>query len=162
MAKINRGMSNKLKIATLREYHEQTFEKMGVLEAVYIPKMIFGTPPKLLFFRSELELGKDIYTEKVSQDYDVLDENRDLYVWKFNPNYREELATKPYGEDVMYYINFDDFKKVSINKEASKFELPNPDHDAPFEEFMIRDLAAILWKKPVSQKTWLNDLIKQL
>ena len=163
MAKtINIGMSNKLKIAALREKHEKIFEKLGVPEALYIPKMIFGTPPRLLFFRSEIELGKDIYTERVTQDYEVLDENRALYVWKHNSNYKEELSTKPYGDDVMYYIDFAEFTPLTINKEAVKFNIPNPDADAPFEELMLRDLAAILWKEPVSQKTWLNDLVKQV
>lgn len=158
----NIGMSNKLKIVALREKHESTFEKLGVPEANYIPKMIFGTPPVLLFFRSELESGKDIYTEKVSQDYDLLDEERTLYVWKHDPDYKEKLTTKPYGEDVMYYIPFSEFKPLTINKEAAKFNIPNPDEDAPFEELMLRDLAAILWKEPVSQKSWLNELIKQV
>ena len=158
----NKGMSNKEKIAKLREKHEKKFEKLGVIDALYIPKMIFGTPPRLLFFRSEIEQGKDIYTEKVSQDYDILDEERALYKWKFNPNYKDELATKPFGDDVMYYIPFSAFKKININKEASKFEIPDPNSDAPIEELMIRDLAAILWKKPVSQKGWLNDLVKQI
>ena len=158
----NKGMSNKEKIAKLREKHEKEFEKLGVIDALYIPKMIFGTPPRLLFFRSEIEQGKDIYTEKVSQDYDILDEERALYKWKFNPNYKDELATKPFGDDVMYYIPFSAFKKININKEASKFEIPDPNSDAPIEELMTRDLAAILWKKPVSQKGWLNDLVKQI
>ena len=158
----NKGMSNKEKIAKLRERHEKDFEKLGVIDALYIPKMIFGEPLRLLFFRSEIEKGKDIYTERVSQDFDVLDEDRTLYVWKHNANYKDELSTKPYGEDVMYYIPFSDFKQITINKEASKFEIPDPNSDAPIEELMIRDLAAILWKKPVSQKGWLNDLVKQI
>lgn len=160
--KVNIGMSNKQKIATLRERHEKDFEKLGVIDALYIPKMIFGEPPKLLFFRSELEFKKDIYTERVSQDYDVLDVERTLYVWKHNSNYKDELETKAYGDDVMYYIPFTEFSQVSINKEAEKFEIPNPNDDAPFSEFMIRDFAAIMWKKPVSQKRWLNDLVKQI
>lgn len=160
--KVNIGMSNKQKIATLRERHEKDFEKLGVIDALYIPKMIFGEPPKLLFFRSELEFKKDIYTERVSQDYDVLDVERTLYVWRHNSNYKDELETKAYGDDVMYYIPFTEFSQVSINKEAEKFEIPNPNDDAPFSEFMIRDLAAIMWKKPVSQKRWLNDLVKQI
>lgn len=157
---INKGMSNKEKIAALRVEHEKTFEKLGVPDAMYIPKMIFGTPLKLLFFRSELEAGKDIYTEKVSQDYDLIDEERNLYVWKHDPKYMHKLETKPYGSDVMYYIDFSEFEPIAVNTDAIKFEIPNPDEDAPFSEFMIRDLAAILWKKPVSQKTWLNELVK--
>ena len=159
---INIGMSNKEKIAALREEHEKTFEKLGVREAMYIPKMIFGEPLKLLFFRSELEAGKDIYTEKVSQDYALIEESRSLYVWKHDSSYKEKLETKPYGDDVMYYIKFEDFEPVDINIDAVKFDIPNPDEDAPFSEFMIRDLAAILWKQPVSQKTWLNKLVKTI
>jgi len=163
MAKNNNiGMSNKIKIAELREKHERTFEKLGVPDALYIPKMIFGTPLRLLFFRSELEAGKDIYTERVNQDYETLDEKRSLYVWKFDAEYKDKLEKKPYGDDVMYYIDFSDFKSIPINEEAAKFDIPDPNSDAPFEELMVRDLCAILWKEPVSQKSWLNDLVKQV
>jgi hypothetical protein len=160
MAENNKGLSTKEKIATLREYHQPAFEKLGVPDALYIPKLVFGTPAVMLFFRSELEAGKDIYTEKVSQDYELRDENRTLYKWKHNPNYKDELRTKPYGQDVMYYIPFDEFKPVGVKEEAVKFGIPDPDADDPFSELMVRDIAAILWKKPVSQKPWLNDLIK--
>jgi hypothetical protein len=39
------------------------------------------------------------------------------------------------------------------------FDLMNPDTDAPFDQLTVRDLAAILLKKPVSNKQWLNKLI---
>ena len=32
--------------------------------------------------------------------------------------------------------------------------------DAPMSDMTIRDLAAILLQKPISTKSWLNDLIK--
>jgi hypothetical protein len=32
--------------------------------------------------------------------------------------------------------------------------------DAPMSEMTIKDLAAILLKKPISNKKWLNDLVK--
>jgi hypothetical protein len=34
------------------------------------------------------------------------------------------------------------------------------DLDAPLSSLTVRDLAAILLQKPVSNKKWLNDLIK--
>jgi hypothetical protein len=40
-----------------------------------------------------------------------------------------------------------------------EFDLIDPDIDAQFEQLTIRDLAAILLKKPVSNKKWLNKLI---
>ncbi len=33
--------------------------------------------------------------------------------------------------------------------------------DIPLEAITLRDLAAILWRKPVSSKPWFNELIKQ-
>jgi hypothetical protein len=39
-------------------------------------------------------------------------------------------------------------------------EILDPNSDAPFDQLTIRDLAALLLKKPVSNKKWLNDLVK--
>jgi hypothetical protein len=39
-------------------------------------------------------------------------------------------------------------------------EILDPAQDAPVDQLTIRDLAAILWKKPISSKKWLNDLMK--
>ena len=38
---------------------------------------------------------------------------------------------------------------------------PMDDSDAPYSQMTIRDYYAIHTGKPVSGKTWLNDLIKQ-
>jgi hypothetical protein len=35
----------------------------------------------------------------------------------------------------------------------------DPDLDAPLSQITMRDLAAIMLKKPVSNKKWLNDII---
>ena len=37
--------------------------------------------------------------------------------------------------------------------------MPDPSTDPPLNEMTIRDLAAIMLKKPVSNKKWLNDII---
>jgi hypothetical protein len=33
--------------------------------------------------------------------------------------------------------------------------------DVSYSEMTIRDIAAIIWKKPVSNKLWLNSLIEK-
>ena len=48
----------------------------------------------------------------------------------------------------------------------NKLEIQNPIADdiladCPINELTIRDKAAITWKKPVSNKGWLNKLIKE-
>ena len=40
------------------------------------------------------------------------------------------------------------------------FDLPNPELDPHINEMTIRDLAAIMLNKPVSNKEWLNQIIK--
>lgn len=54
------------------------------------------------------------------------------------PDFEEEFAPKVEKTDGQSYI-----------------------HDAPLSEITIRDLAAIMLMKPVSNREWLNDLIKQ-
>jgi hypothetical protein len=45
---------------------------------------------------------------------------------------------------------------------AKEIELSSQlDKDVPLSEITIRDLAAIMLMKPVSNRPWLNDLIKQ-
>jgi hypothetical protein len=55
-------------------------------------------------------------------------------------------------------------KKVATSKQLDLntffSEIIDPDQDVPLDQMTVRDLAAILLKKPVSNKKWLNDLIK--
>jgi hypothetical protein len=37
----------------------------------------------------------------------------------------------------------------------------DPEVDCPLNAMTVRDLAAILLRKPVSQKKWLNDIVTQ-
>jgi hypothetical protein len=59
---------------------------------------------------------------------------------------------------------FPDFEEQFIPKLKEKTEelsLDLPTEDEGMAEITIRDFAAIIWQKPVSTKTWLNNLIKQ-
>jgi hypothetical protein len=57
---------------------------------------------------------------------------------------------------------FPDFEEEfpSKSKLETSLELDN-DEDSPLSEITIRDLAAIMLMKPVSNRTWLNELVKQ-
>jgi hypothetical protein len=160
----NAGMSKKEKIAQLQEKHTETFESLGIVEPLYIPKVVFGTPLSVPFFHSELKHEKDIYTEKVSKAYESEDPTRTLYKWTFNSAWREgRYPTKPFGAggptDVMYMIPFADFEKIEVKPKEMDFGLMNPDEDAALPDATLRDLAAILLEVPVSRKAWLNKII---
>lgn len=135
----------KEKIAKLREEHENYFKKIGIKNPLYIPKMAYRPPGKdelyISFFPSELEKGKDIYTEFVSINYDSEDPKRTLYLCKHNPYFKEEyeLATSSSGFE-RYFIPVSELiiindvtnrnKNVKEKKEILKLEdLSNPDED---------------------------------
>ena len=139
------------------------------------------------FFPSEVKRGTDIYVEFSTKDCDIEDPERILYKWKYNPYYSEEYQlSEPHNAtaDRRYLVPISEliaYKRVSnnetpIGKESNpfsdlkpnlstkvsdelEFELPNADLDLPFDQLTIRDLAAILLRKPVSMKLWLNEII---
>jgi hypothetical protein len=64
------------------------------------------------------------------------------------PKLQQSLALFPDFEE-----DFGATKEVQLDAELNK--------DVPLSEITIRDLAAIMLMKPVSNRPWLNDLIKQ-
>jgi len=160
------------KTEELIKYHQWKFDLIGEENPLFIPKCAY--PPKGMselhigFFQSEIKKGKDIYTEFTSIDLDPEDPTRTLYKWRFNPHYEEEYErTEPAANGhFRYLVPVSELIKVEIEPEepAGVFpdfdEIMDPDMDAPLNQITVRDLAAIMLKKPVSQKKWLNDLIK--
>lgn len=163
----NVGLTKKDKIAELKKKHQEIFDKLGIVDPHYIPKMFFGTPLSMPLFKSELKDGKDVYTEKVSKSFVSEDETRTLYKWKHNPNWARDYPTKPlsHGEGHMYLIPFTELEAIVEKKKepAYDFGITDPDEiqDLPIDQLTIRDLAAILTGKPVSLKPWLNEIMKK-
>lgn len=154
------------RIEELRKYHSGTFKKIGY-DVVYKPKMCYRPKGKdtqhISFFVSELKAGKDIYTEFVSRDFISEDPTRTLYQWKYNPNWAE-VYDSVVGKDGLterYLIPVADLVVVPHEEPSNDIvlELNNPDLDMPIDQITIRDLFAVLHKKPVSMKSWLNDII---
>ena len=123
------------------------------------------------FFHSEISKGQDVFVEFTNR-YNVPEfPDRTLYRWRFNPHFEEEYE-KTAEEDptkVRYLIPIDELKVVKSYSPAAvikpaetefEFSLPNPEKDPLISELTIRDLAAILLQKPVSNKEWLNNIIK--
>ena len=87
----------KAKVLELRKEHENYFQKEGNINALYIPKMAYRPSGKdelhVSFFPSELQKGKDIFTEFVSIEYVSEDPKRTLYLLKHNAHWSEEYET---------------------------------------------------------------------
>jgi hypothetical protein len=153
------------RIVELREKHQKTFDALHVPDALFFPKMAYypkgsgGEEKVISFFPSELRKGYDIYTEFVSRDYEVEDAERTLWKWSYNPHWETEYESTNDAAP-RYLIPVRELVKVSLPEAAPINFFNNIETDAPISEMTIRDLAAILLKKPVSTKVWLNDLIK--
>lgn len=166
----------KAKIAELRKKHQHIFDAMGIPDAYFIPKMAYlpksGVAEKIIaMFPSELK--SDFYTEFVDINYESEDPQRELWKWNFNPQFDTEYEKSPphpvsghvrsfipVGELVLVTEVKPSTSNLSTKSVMEEFTLNDPDQDLPLDQMTIRDVAALLLKKPVSKKKWLNDLIK--
>lgn len=165
----------------LKEFHKNTMGELGVSDYSLIPKLAYRPSGKtdlhISFFYSEISKGQDVYVEFTDRNNVPEDPDRTLYLWKFNPHFEEEYEkTEPTAGTghVRYLVPVEELKtikkyspeaivntpKETVKKPALDFSLPNPETDPPINEMTIRDLAAIMLKKPVSNKEWLNNIIK--
>ena len=173
---VNKPEDSKDKVAKLREYHQPMLDALGKSDALFIPKLAYIPKGKdeahVSFFLGELKKQQDVYMEFASKEYESEDPERTLWLWKYNSYWEDEYdKTEPMANgQVRYLIPVSELLKVNApEKKEDKGkqlsveffkEMMDPNTDAPIDQLTIRDLAAILLKKPVSQKKWLNDLVK--
>lgn len=173
----------------LRDHHQPLLTKLNIPDAIFYGKTPFIPAGKtelyISFFKSEISSGQDLYIEFAHFDNLPMYEERKLHKWKWNPHYESEyqqtdppdaITSKnrylvPVGELIVVTEQPEkkEVEKLStkdIEKNSEKprniiedFKLDDPNLDLPLEAMTIRDLAAILLKKPCSQKKWLNDII---
>lgn len=167
--------TTKQKIEDLRMIHKDKFEKLGLPNALFIPRICYipmgETEQVVSFFEQDFAKGKDIYTHFVSKGYDSEDPQNRLWKWTFNPYYATEYKKSdphPDTGNFRFIVPVDELELIDDKyfKEDDKLDafdiddaIPNPNEDPLIEQMTIRDLAAILLKKPVSRKKWLNEIV---
>lgn len=176
-------MTKHEKIKELRREQESLMYKDSkVKNSIYIPKMAFtqrGMETSMLFFESELLIEQDIYTECVSRDYKPEDKERTLYKYIHNPFFREEYQEKITSNgNKAYLIPLSELLNISktykkkdnsgeiksmfkLADKKSKETTPPTSLEESFNDMTIKDYCAIHWKKPVSDKEWLNNFIRE-
>jgi len=162
------------KTKELYEEHAWKFEILKEDDPNFIPKSAYIPRGKdeqhIGFFPSELSTGRDIYTEFTSYDLNPEDPTRTLYKYSNNPYFDEEYE-KTEGVNFRYLVPVRELTPIIINnpsdtKEDEDGEIGFPDFnlledkDCKITEMTLKDFAAIMLKKPVSNKEWLNKLIK--
>jgi hypothetical protein len=152
----------------LRERHQAYFDKIGEPRARFIAKMRYGWPPdRSKFFVSEISTDEPLYIEWVTRDY-IPEDGGKLYKYKYNPDYDTVFKKETTeGGHSMYVVPTSCFELVKSDDtpveeqmEFDFFPITDPDEDCALDNITLRDIAAILLKKPISRKEWLNKLIK--
>lgn len=168
--------TTKEKIEDLKKLHKEKFEKLGLTNPLFIPRICYipiGEAEQVVsFFEQDFAKGKDIYTHFVSKGYDSEDPQNRLWKWTYNPFYATEYKKSdphPDTGNIRFIVPVEELELIDdayFNKdvpESTAFdiddEIPNPNEDPLIEQMTIRDLAAILLKKPVSRKKWLNEIV---
>ena len=159
-------------------FHKPTFDALGIKDPTYIPKLFYkpreidAQEPYVAFFASEVIKGQDIYTEDSESENTPRDPDRRLYKWRFNPRYKEEYQKIETNGSVRYFVPVSELVLIKVNSPDIKVEEANGkdifleieqsySDDVSLNDASLRDLAAVLWRKPVSKKQWLNELIKK-
>ena len=139
------------------------------------------------FWGSELSSGQDFYVEMFDWDKEHYDRvNRKLYRlvnnpnWKLNPSKYVEVETSSDGKtNTTYAVRSSDLELVNSTSVTARYaevitapsfgyeeeEMPggmySEKEDTHYSAMTMRDYYCIKHNVPLSNKTWLNDLIKQ-
>lgn len=96
------------------------------------------------------------YTVPVSELTAIMTDGSEITYNLYEKRKAEKEAELPKLQNKLSV--FPDFEQEFTPQAEEKVEVQSSD-DAPFSELTIRDLAAIMLMKPVSNKKWLNDLV---
>ncbi len=163
----------KVKVAKLKEEHEDYFQTEGKINALYIPKMAYRPTGKddlhVSFFPSELEKNEDIYTEFVSIDYESEDPKRTLYLVKYNPHWKDEyeMITSSSGFQ-RHIIPVSELKVINdvTSRSGSQIidfanpNLPNPDENIVSKDSKLIDKLEDINQSIITLTKVINKLIK--
>lgn len=167
----SKAVDKKARLQELKDYHAPLLEKLGIDDPFIATAMAHKPKGKdtkhISLFPSQMKRGVDIYLEFTDKDNVPEDPTRKLYKWKYNPFWHEEYDSVEIegSTDSRYLIPVAELIVIEnpVAKGIQSFksfdEIMDPDTDAPFDQMTIRDLVAILHRKPVSRKKWLNDLL---
>lgn len=162
----------------MRDYHSNLLNDLGASRLDFQMKMAFYDKQArnvVGIFASEFKKPNGFYFEIITKEFEPADQDRTIYKIPYNPAFEEEYEMNEKGS---YLVPIEELRMVNpasvaisgpsafLDQPKSKpvvtptYKAPAPIEDAPYAEMTIRDYFAIHTGKPVSTKTWLNDLIK--
>lgn len=133
--------------AEMRKHHEKTFEKLGIPNAYFLPKLAFvkktGDVSKVItFFISELRRAEDIYIEFSSINNTVEDPERRLWKWRYNPHFETEYEAIPLEQTTgfRYLVPITELIEVQVPKDEPVIKQPEVKEKISTKDFEIGSL----------------------
>jgi hypothetical protein len=176
-------------LTALKQRNEENFKNLGLLDPYFVAKLAYKPTGKnemlVSMFISELERKDGVYIEFIDFDNHPVHDKPVLYKYRHNPYYKTEYVYDPPREKKnfeTYLVPVSELEivggklpmdisepkvevkpKISIPAEMrQENESPlSEKEDVHYSELTVRDIAAMILKKPVSNKKWLNQLIAQ-
>jgi hypothetical protein len=159
----------KEKINNHREYHRQVLEHYRVPDADFNVKLVFYDKGQKVvgIFPNEFTKKNGFYIEFVDKALDPTDPERKLYRLPPIENFENVFGMLSSGSYAVPLENLEEVKPVTFKKITQEINLEgiqegSVKQDDHINKMTIRDFAAIIWQRPVSEKPWLNDMIDQL
>ena len=172
------------KLESIRNHHIDLIRDLGVSPLDFNMKMPFYDEHKRYvvgIFASEFKREKGFYFELVTRALDPIDSDRKVYRVPPSSSFHEEYGLNEKGS---YLVPLDELRVVNRQAVAisSSSAVTSTDKmfsskpmadehantstvqfasrsDAPYTEMTIRDYIAIHTGRPVSFKSWVNDLV---
>lgn len=171
------------KLEAARHYHRGLIQQLDISPGDFQIKNIFRDSKGrevVCIYPSEFKRDKGCFFELVTSMNNPIDQDRKVYRVPPNSCFDEEYEMTPKGsfmvplEEVrcvypsfavtdqpLYVEAKTKFKPETFKTETKEVTVNVSSHeDAPYSEMTIRDFYAIHTGKPVSTKSWLNNLIK--
>jgi len=182
MSETERAQYKVAKLKEVRNYHTELIRDLEVSPLDFNMKTQFLDEQRRLvvgIFPSEFRKSKGFFFELIDSDLNPIDPERKVYRVPPSSSFDEEYELNQKGS---YLVPLEELRVVNpqavaiskssavtasdeVFKPVNKTETfiqraPAPMEDAPYSDMTIRDYYAIHSGKPISGKTWLNDLIK--
>lgn len=173
----------KIKLESVRDFHQDLIDDLGIPRSDFNMKMPFYDKHGRLvvgIFSSEFRKERGFFFELITRELDPVNAERKVYRVPISGSFEEEYELNEKGS---YLVPLEELRVVNPTSVAIKktavfdtdssaagfsfpktpmqaYKAPATMEDAPYSDMTIRDYFAIQTGKPVSSKTWLNDLIK--
>lgn len=159
------------KLKKIRDYHKNLINDLGISEIDFNMKMPFQKNGVKVIgvFPSEFRKEKGTFIELIDRNLDPIDPERKVYRIAHSTSYDEEYEINERGS---YIVPVEELKIINQHSASLMkdrvLNIPSVNEalyknvDMPLSALTLKDIIAIIHKVPISDKAFINELIKNI